>query len=205
MLPSQDFRENWEIWEIWEIGKSDVLPSYRVYYRVTIVRGRCPAGRTGTPRSRYLVRDAQQNLSRERERKFGTPSTTPSTSAMHFWGNRTEGGVTLSKQMRLVASGSVVRQRFFYGESAWCEMPPPSLKEGTYCSTVPTPPKKLYGSYTIYRVVIFGASSFGRFGRRGKTPNLNQTLLTPLASLSVIRNQSLPALLHSSGIVSPSL
>ena len=73
---------------------------------------------------------------------------------------------------------------------------PSSLKEGTYCSTVPTPPKKLYGSYTIYRGVFFGASSFGRFGRRGKTPKIStkESLLTPLASLSVIRNQSLPAL-----------
>ena len=81
-----------------------------------------------------------------------------------------------------------------------------SLKEGTYCSTVPTPPKKLYGSYTIYRVVFFGASSFGRFGRRGKTPNLNQGVFTDTPCLlSFIRNQSVPALLHSSGIVIPAL
>ena len=173
------------------MGNQTFCPPW--YYRVTIVRGRCPAGRTGTPRSRYLVRDAQQNLSRERERKFGTPSTTPSTSAMHFWGNRTEGGVTLSKQMRLVASGSVVRQRFFYGESAWCEMPPPSLKEGTYCSTVPTPPKKLYGSYTIYRVVFFGASSFGRFGRRGKTPDLNQGVFTDTPCVTLSQQESVVA------------
>ena len=61
-----------------------------------------------------------------------------------------------------------------------------SLKEGTYCSIVPTPHKKLYGSYTIYRVVFFGASSFGRFGRRGKTPNLNQGVFTdtPCVTLS---------------------
>ena len=68
-----------------------------------------------------------------------------------------------------------------------------SLKEGTYCSTVPTPPKKLYGSYTIYRVVFFGASSFGRFGRRGKTPNLNQGVFTDTPCVTLSQQESVVA------------
>ena len=78
-------------------------------------------------------------------------------------------------------------------------VPPSSLKEGTYCSTVSTPPKKLFGSYTIYeesflvRVTLVGLVGEGR-------PQISrQGVSTPLASLSVIRNQSVPALLQSSG------
>ena len=73
-----------------------------------------------------------------------------------------------------------------------------------YCSY--TPQKVIWELYYIGGV-FFGASSFGRFGRRGKTPKISTkvSLVTPLASLSVIRNQSVPALLHSSGIVSPVL
>ena len=72
-------------------------------------------------------------------------------------------------------------------------VPPSSLKEGTYCSTVSTPPKKLYGSYTIYRGVFFGASSFGRFGRRGKTPNLNQGVFTDTPCVTLSHQESVGA------------
>ena len=81
-----------------------------------------------------------------------------------------------------VASG--LHQRFSV-ESRFVRDAPPPFKEGTYCSTVPTPPKKLFRIYTIYRGVFFGASSFGRFGRRGKTPNLTPRCLhTPCVTLS---------------------
>ena len=102
-----------------------------------------------------------------------------------------------------VASGS--QQRFLV-ESRFVRDAPPPFKEGTYCSTVPTPPKKLFRIYTIQeesflvRVALVGLVGEGR-------PQISTkvSLLTPLASLSVIRNQSLPALLHSSGIISPVL
>ena len=72
-----------------------------------------------------------------------------------------------------------------------------------YCSY--TPQKVIWELYYIGGV-FFGASSFGRFGRRGKTPNLNQGVFTDTPCLlSFIRNQSVPALLHSSGIISPAL
>ena len=50
------------------------------------------------------------------------------------------------------------------------------------------------------RVALVGLVGEGR-------PQIStkESLLTPLASLSVIRNQSVPALLHSSGIVIPAL
>ena len=49
----------------------------------------------------------------------------------------------------------------------------------------------------MVRVALVGLVGDGR-------PQISTkvSLLTPLASLSVIRNQSVPALLHSSGIVS---
>jgi hypothetical protein len=89
-----------------------------------------------------------------------------------------------------VASGS--HQRFSV-ESRFVRDAPPPFKEGTYCSTVPTPPKKLFRIYTIYRGVFFGASSFGRFGRRGKTPNLSQGVFTDTPCVTLSHQESVGA------------
>ena len=89
-----------------------------------------------------------------------------------------------------VASGS--HQRFSV-ESRLVQDASASLKEGTYCSTVPTPPKKLFRIYTIYRGVFFGASSFGRFGRRGKTPNLSQGVFTDTPCVTLSHQESVGA------------
>ena len=59
-----------------------------------------------------------------------------------------------------------------------------------YCSY--TPQKVIWELYYIGGV-FFGASSFGRFGRRGKTPNLSQGVFTDTPCVTLSHQESVGA------------
>ena len=77
-------------------------------------------------------------------------------------------------------------------ESRSCETPhlPQRRDLLFYCSY--TPQKVIWELYYIGGV-FFGASSFGRFGRRGKTPNLNQGVFTDTPCVTLSQQESVVA------------
>ena len=78
-------------------------------------------------------------------------------------------------------------------ESAWCERPPPPFTKRYllfYCFY--TPQKVIWELYYIGGV-FFGASSFGRFGRRGKTPNVNTGVFTYTPCVTLSHQESVGA------------
>ena len=81
---------------------------------------------------------------------------------------------------------------FFGGESVRARRPSTLQRRHLlfYCSY--TPQKVIWELYYIGGV-FFGASSFGRFGRRGKTPNLNQGVFTDTPCVTLSQQESVVA------------
>ena len=126
--------------------------------------------------------------------KLGNRSFTPPPPPCTSGGARTEGGkgvggvVSSLKQL----SCQWFTPAFFCGESvgARCLRLPQRRDLLFYCSY--TPQKVIWELYYIGGV-FFGASSFGRFGRRGKTPNLNQGVFTDTPCVTLSQQESVVA------------
>ena len=116
---------------------------------------------------------------------------------MQFWGGVDsgrkggEGGVaSSSKHMQLGCQWFT--PSFFGGESVRARRPSSLQRRHLlfYCSY--TPQKVIWELYYIGGV-FFGASSFGRFGRRGKTPNLIQGVFTDTPCVTLSHQESVVA------------